>query len=109
MKQGGIASRFTKLGIILKTLPIIVMMFGLQKGLMSQTDSSTGARNIVLIHGGFVDGSGWEGVYKALKKDGYNVTIVQNPTISLAGHVAVVKRTIVALDGPVVLVGHSYG
>jgi pimeloyl-ACP methyl ester carboxylesterase len=76
---------------------------------MSQTSSSSGVRNVVLIHGGFVDGSGWEGVYKALKKDGYNVLIVQNPTVSLAGDVALVKRTIAALDGPVVLVGHSYG
>jgi pimeloyl-ACP methyl ester carboxylesterase len=64
---------------------------------------------IVLVHGGFVDGSGWEGVYKILKKDGYDVTIVQNPTISLADDVAVTKRAIAAQHGPVVLVGHSYG
>lgn len=64
---------------------------------------------IVLVHGGFVDGSGWEGVYKILKKDGYQVTIVQNPTISLADDVAVTKRAIAAHPGPVVLVGHSYG
>jgi pimeloyl-ACP methyl ester carboxylesterase len=64
---------------------------------------------IVLVHGGFVDGSGWEGVYKILSKDGYNVTIVQNPTISLADDVAVTKRAIAAQKGPVVLVGHSYG
>ena len=67
------------------------------------------AVTIVLVHGGFVDGSGWEGVYKVLKKDGYNVTIVQNPTISLADDVAVTKRAIAAQPGPVVLVGHSYG
>jgi pimeloyl-ACP methyl ester carboxylesterase len=65
--------------------------------------------NIVLVHGGFVDGSGWEGVYKALKKDGYNVSIVQNPTLSLADDVAVTKRTLASQDGPVILVGHSYG
>jgi pimeloyl-ACP methyl ester carboxylesterase len=65
--------------------------------------------SIVLVHGGFVDGSGWEGVYKILKKDGYEVTIVQNPTISLADDVAVTKRVIAAQPGPVVLVGHSYG
>ena len=65
--------------------------------------------NIVLIHGGFVDGSGWEGVYKILKEDGYNVSIVQNPTLSLADDVAVTKRTLAAQDGPVILVGHSYG
>jgi pimeloyl-ACP methyl ester carboxylesterase len=65
--------------------------------------------SIVLVHGGFVDGSGWEGVYKILTKDGYDVTIVQNPTISLADDVAVTKRAIAAQKGPVVLVGHSYG
>lgn len=68
-----------------------------------------GAKNIVLVHGGFVDGSGWQGVYDILKKDGYNVSIVQNPTTSLADDVAVTKRTIAQQDGPVVLVGHSYG
>src|SRR6476661_6963087 len=67
------------------------------------------AKNVVLVHGGFVDGSGWEGVYKTLKRDGYTVAIVQNPTISLAGDVAVTKRTIANQDGPVILVGHSYG
>jgi pimeloyl-ACP methyl ester carboxylesterase len=67
------------------------------------------AKNIVLVHGGFVDGAGWEGVYKILKRDGYNVTVVQNPTISLADDVAVTKRAIDAQDGPVILVGHSYG
>ena len=66
-------------------------------------------KNIVLVHGGFVDGSGWQKVYNILKKDGYNVTIVQNPTISLTDDVAVTKRAIALQDGPVVLVGHSYG
>ena len=65
--------------------------------------------NIVLVHGGFVDGSGWEGVYQILKKDGYNVSIVQNPTISLEDDVAVTKRVLAAQDGPAILVGHSYG
>jgi len=65
--------------------------------------------NIVLIHGGFVDGAGWESVYKILKKDGYNVSIVQNPTISLADDVAATKRILAAQDGPAILVGHSYG
>ncbi len=66
-------------------------------------------KTIVLVHGGFVDGSGWEEVYKILKKDGYNVAIVQNPTISLADDVAVTKRLLATLSGPVILVGHSYG
>jgi pimeloyl-ACP methyl ester carboxylesterase len=65
--------------------------------------------NIVLVHGGFVDGSGWEGVYQILKKDGYNVSIVQNPTISLEDDVAVTNRVLAAQDGPAILVGHSYG
>lgn len=67
------------------------------------------ARTVVLVHGGFVDGSGWEGVYKLLKKDGHSVSIVQNPTTSLADDVAATKRIIAAQNGPVVLVGHSYG
>ena len=66
-------------------------------------------KNIVLVHGGFVDGAGWEGVYKILKKDGYNVSIVQNPTISLKDDVAVTKRALAALEGDSILVGHSYG
>ena len=66
-------------------------------------------RNVVLVHGGFVDGSGWESVYRLLRNDGYNVSIVQNPTISLADDVAVTRRTIANQSGPVILVGHSYG
>jgi pimeloyl-ACP methyl ester carboxylesterase len=66
-------------------------------------------KNIVLVHGGFVDGAGWEGVYKMLKKDGYNVSIVQNPTISLQDDVAATKRILATQDAPAVLVGHSYG
>ncbi len=66
-------------------------------------------KNIVLVHGGFVDGSGWRGVYDLLTQDGYNVSIVQNPTLSLAGDAAAARQVIGAQDGPVVLVGHSYG
>jgi pimeloyl-ACP methyl ester carboxylesterase len=64
---------------------------------------------IVLVHGGFVDGSGWEGVYNILAKDGYNVAVVQNPTISLAGDVAATRAVIAEQSGSVILVGHSYG
>lgn len=67
------------------------------------------ALSIVLVHGGFVDGSGWEDVNNILKKDGYNVSVVQNPTTSLADDVAFTKRVIDAQQGPVLLVGHSYG
>ena len=70
---------------------------------------STDTPTIVLVHGGFVDGSGWQGVYEHLKKDGYDVSVVQNPTLSLADDVAVTKRAIDAASDPVILVGHSYG
>jgi pimeloyl-ACP methyl ester carboxylesterase len=66
-------------------------------------------RDVVLVHGGFVDGSGWQGVYDLLKRDGYNVAVVQNPTLSLDGDVASTHQVIDGLEGPVVLVGHSYG
>jgi len=71
--------------------------------------AGTKGLNIVLVHGGFVDGSGWEGTYRILRKDGYNVAIVQNPTVSLAGDVAATKLVLDTLDGPAILVGHSYG
>ena len=71
--------------------------------------SQTRVKNVVLVHGGFVDGSGWQGVYYLLKKDGYTVSIVQNPTLSLADDVAVTKRTLAAQNGAAILVGHSYG
>ena len=76
---------------------------------MSQTSKPEGVRNIVLVHGGFVDGSGWESVYQILKKNGYTVAIVQNPTLSLADDVAATKRIVAMQNGPVILVGHSYG
>ncbi len=76
---------------------------------MSNAESISGIRNVVLVHGGFVDGSGWEGVYRALSKSGHSVTVVQNPTITLTDDVAVTRRAIAAQDGPVILVGHSYG
>ncbi len=65
--------------------------------------------SVVLVHGGFVDGSGWEDVYKILKKDGYDVSIAQNPTVSLADDVLVTKRVLATQSLPVILVGHSYG
>jgi len=67
------------------------------------------AVTVVLVHGGFVDGAGWEGVYGLLKKDGYDVSIVQNPTLSLGGDVAATRQIIAQAKNPVVLVGHSYG
>jgi len=71
--------------------------------------TNNAVKSIVLVHGGFVDGSGWEGVYKALTRDGYKVSVVQNPTVTLKDDVAVTKRAIAAAEGDVILVGHSYG
>src|SRR5215210_131243 len=66
-------------------------------------------KNVVLVHGGFVDGSGWEAVYGILRKDGFAVSVVQNPTTSLADDVVATRRVVAEHDGPVILVGHSYG
>ncbi|MHA4806780.1 alpha/beta hydrolase [Flavitalea flava] len=68
-----------------------------------------GAKNIVIVHGAFADGSGWEGVYKILAAKGYNVTLVQNPLTSLEDDVAATNRALDKQDGPVILVGHSWG
>lgn len=72
-------------------------------------EAQRSVRRIVLVHGGFVDGSGWQRVYEILRRDGYDVAIVQNPTLSLEGDVAATKRVLSAQAGPAVLVGHSYG
>jgi len=98
-----------KTRIIYGALAIMTIILGMGENTMAQTKSTTVVKNIVIVHGGLVDGSGWEGVYNLLRKDGYAVTIVQNPTISLADDVAVTKRAIAAQNGPVILVGHSYG
>ena len=68
-----------------------------------------GIRNVVLVHGGFVDGSGWEKVYRSLKSKGFNVSVVQNPTTSLADDARATRRVLAQQDGPAILVGHSYG
>jgi pimeloyl-ACP methyl ester carboxylesterase len=73
------------------------------------TTTSTAPVSVVLVHGGFVDGSGWRDVYQMLRKDGYDVTVVQNPTLSLDGDVAATRQIINAQTKPVILVGHSYG
>src|SRR5258705_1122030 len=78
-------------------------------GTNGNSNNAKASKAIVLVHGGFVDGSGWAGVYNILKKKGYDVSIVQNPTKSLADDVAVTKAAIDSIDGKVVLVGHSYG
>ncbi len=75
----------------------------------SASGSTNKVNNIVLVHGGFVDGSGWRGVYDILKQHGFNVSVVQNPTISLEGDAAAARLVIDQQPGPVILVGHSYG
>src|SRR5271170_4901919 len=75
----------------------------------SNAANTKSSKAIVLVHGGFVDGSGWAGVYNILKKKGYDVLIVQNPTKSLADDVAVTKAAIASQNREVILVGHSYG
>ena len=72
-------------------------------------EAGSASGSVVLVHGGFVDGSGWQGVYDQLKKAGHSVAVVQNPTVSLADDVDVTKRAIDAVSEPVTLVGHSYG
>ncbi len=72
-------------------------------------NAGSAAADVVLVHGGFVDGSGWRAVYDLLTQDGYRVAVVQNPTLSLQGDVAATRLITDAQDGPVVLVGHSYG
>ena len=72
-------------------------------------NDTTTLKNVVLVHGGFVDGSGWQAVHDLLTKDGYHIAVVQNPTLSLEDDVAVTRRVIDDQDGPVILVGHSYG
>src|SRR4029079_2039240 len=86
-------------------VPIIMVMLGYREVFMSEAKAAGGVNNILLIHGGFVDGSGWQGVYDLLKKDGYHVSIVQNPTTTLADDVAVTKRMLAAQNGPAILVG----
>ena len=109
MKHQATARKLRTTPIMLSVVPIIAIMLGMGKDLMAQAHESAAVKNIVLVHGGFVDGSGWQGVYRALKKNGYDVTIVQNSTTSLADDVATTKRAIGTLNGPVILVGHSYG
>ena len=69
----------------------------------------TEVRNVVLVHGGFVDGAGWKGVYDLLTEDGFNVSVVQNATLTLESDVKTTRNVLDLQDGPVILVGHSYG
>jgi pimeloyl-ACP methyl ester carboxylesterase len=78
-------------------------------GVLSAQNQAHRVRNIVLVHGAWADGSGWKGVYDILVKDGYNVTIVQEPETSFQNDVSATKRILTLQDGPSILVAHSYG
>lgn len=93
--------------VIFGALAAVTMILCIGGNTMAQSNQAV--KNVVLVHGGFVDGSGWQSVYKALKKDGYDVTVIQNSTTSLADDVATTKRALATLNGPAILVGHSYG
>ena len=97
----------SKLSVLLASAAVLGLLG--EAGGGAQAAPASVIKNVVLVHGGFVDGSGWQGVYDVLTKDGYNVTVVQNPTTSLADDVAVTRRAIANQDGPTILVGHSYG
>lgn len=94
---------------IFRTLLLATCALALPIGAADAAPTPAGARNIVLVHGAYADGSGWRGVYDILVKDGYTVSIVSQPLTSLTDDVAATKRVLDMQEGPVVLVGHSYG
>lgn len=80
-----------------------------RKGPRERRQKMSDKPSVVLVHGGFVDGSGWQGVHDLLAADGYRVSVVQNPTLSLEGDAAATRMILDRQDGPTILVGHSYG
>src|SRR5580693_5743075 len=88
---------------------VCVILLLLTCGVLSAQRPERGVKNIVLVHGAWADGSGWKGVYDILIKDGYNVSVVQEPETSFQDDVAATKRTLALQDGPCILVAHSYG
>src|ERR1700732_1444720 len=86
-----------------------IVLFLLTCGALSAQNEQHRIRNVVLVHGAWADGSGWKGVYDILLKDGYNVSIVQEPEPSFKEDVAATKRILALQDGPCILVAHSYG
>src|SRR5467141_4555114 len=88
---------------------LCIVLLLLTCGALSAQNQGHGVRNIVLVHGAWADGSGWKGVYDILVKDGYNVSIVQEPETSFNDDVAATKRVLAQQDGPSILVAHSYG
>ena len=105
-------NRPTALAIATVTLLAVSNSFASSQSKPSRkvaNEISAAAKNVVIVHGAFADGSGWEGVFQILTKDGYNVTIVQNPLVSLEADVKATQDVLAGQIGPVVLVGHSYG
>src|SRR5579863_4225243 len=90
-------------------LSVIALILAAGVFIRAQAETTQNVKDVVIVHGAFADGSGWQSVYRILTRQGYSVTIVQDPTISLDDDVARTKRAIDAQDGPVILVGHSYG
>ena len=88
---------------------IVIAVMAAISSTMAHAETGTAAKDIVIVHGALVDGSGWRAVYDILSKDGYHVSIVQEPLTSLDDDVDATKRVIDQQQGPVVLVGHSYG
>src|ERR1700758_66994 len=86
----------------------VALLLLARSGLTAQPQANR-IRNVVLVHGAWADGSGWKGVYDILVKDGYNVSIVQEPETSFKDDVLATKRTLALQDGPCILVAHSYG
>src|SRR6267378_7103830 len=92
----------------LRKTSALALMIGMS-GMMAHAETKPAAKDIVIVHGALADGSGWRAVYDILTKDGFHVTIVQEPLTSLAEDVYATRRVIDQQTGPVVLVGHSYG
>src|SRR5687767_10988498 len=105
MENANILTKTKKLGVFTG----ILLSFTMAIMVPAAAQKTTAIKNIVIVHGAFADGSGWENVFKILKRRGYNITMVQNPLTSLEDDVVATQRVIDKQDGPVVLVGHSWG
>ena len=103
MKKQFLLKSPKRIGAISFLMSFLILMF------INSSYAQTPVKNVVLVHGAFADGSGWEAVYKILKKKGYNVSVVGNPNTGLADDAAATRRVLDKQDGPAILVGHSYG
>ncbi len=109
MVEVRITSKHGARRIAIGLVAVLAIMVAMMEAQMARVEAADAVKNVVLVHGGFVDGSGWKDVYDILKREGFTVTIVQNPTTSLADDVAATKLALAAQSGPTILVGHSYG